>query len=172
MKAVVWNGTEVTVDYARPLPNLRDDYLLIRTVAVALNPTDSKAVSQKRAHKNGLLGCDFAGVVEEIGPHVTKPWKRGDRVFSVTFGGNPSNPEDGAFAEVIVAKGDTCMRIPDNISFEEAASIGVSAITDGQGLFEEMKLNLPTDPIQEKEYLLVYGGSSSAGTLAIQYGKL
>ncbi|GAD93021.1 alcohol dehydrogenase, putative [Paecilomyces variotii No. 5] len=172
MKAVVWNGAEVTVDYSRPLPNLRDDYLLIKTVTVALNPTDSKAVSQKRALKNGLLGCDFAGVVEEIGPRVTKPWKRGDRVFGATFGGNPSNSEDGAFAEFIVAKGDTCMRIPDKISFEEAASFGVSAITDGQGLFEEMKLNLPTDPIQKKEYLLVYGGSSSTGTLAIQYGKL
>lgn len=172
MKAIVVNGTRATVVDSRPIPKLRDDYLLIKTVAVALNPTDAKAITQGRGVENGLSGCDFAGIVEEVGPSVTKPWKKGDRVFGCTHGANSSNAEDGAFAEIIVAKGDTCMSIPDGMSFEEAATIGVSAITCGQGLFQKMKLKLPNDPILNKKYILVYGGSTSAGTLAIQYARL
>jgi NADPH:quinone reductase-like Zn-dependent oxidoreductase len=172
MKAVVLDGTNATVVSSQPIPKLRDDYLLIKTVAVALNPTDCKAISQGRGAPKGLAGCDFAGIVENIGHNVTKTWSKGDRVCGCTHGANRSNAEDGAFAEFIVAKGDTCMRIPDSMSFEEAATIGVSAITCGQGLFQKLGLNLPTDPIKGKEYVLIYGGSTSAGTLAIQYAKL
>lgn len=171
MKAVVWNGNGAELVDSRPLPKLRDDYMLIKTAAVAINPTDAKALSQGRAAINGLFGCDFAGIVDEVGPLVTKPFKKGDRVCGCAVGANSSNPEDGAFAEYIVAKGDTCIKIPDNISFEEASTIPVSAITDGQGL-HAMGLNLPDNPIKAKEYILIYGGSSSTGTLAIQYARL
>ncbi|KAF7585700.1 hypothetical protein BBP40_010261 [Aspergillus hancockii] len=172
MKAVVLNGSNATVVSSWPIPKLRDDYLLIKTVAVALNPTDCKAISQGRGAPNGLAGCDFAGIVENIGRNVSKTWSNGDRVCGCTHGANSSNAEDGAFAEFIVAKGNTCMRIPDSMSFEEAATIGVSAITCGQGLFQKLGLNLPNDPIKRNEYILIYGGSTSAGTLAIQYAKL
>ncbi|KAF8862863.1 zinc-binding oxidoreductase [Acephala macrosclerotiorum] len=155
MKAIVLNGKSATVVDFRPVPKLRDDYLLIKTIAVALNPTDAKAIAQGRGAKNGLSGCDFAGVVEEVGRNVTKPWEKGDRVFGCTHGANSSNAEDGAFAEII-----------------EAATVGVSAITRGQGLFQKMKLNLPSNPILDARYILIYGGSTSAGTLAIQYAKL
>ncbi|KAB8210546.1 chaperonin 10-like protein [Aspergillus parasiticus] len=172
MKAIVLNGTNATVVCSQPIPKLRDDYLLVKTVAVALNPTDCKAISQGRGAKDGLAGCDFAGIVEEIGPAVTKRWNKGDRVCGCTHGANSRDPDDGSFAEFIVVKGDVCMRIPDGMSFEEAAGIGVSAITCGQGLFQRLGLNLPLNPIQKKEYILIYGGSTSAGTLAIQYAKL
>ncbi|GAB1196353.1 hypothetical protein APSETT444_005622 [Aspergillus pseudonomiae] len=172
MKAIVLNGTTATVVSSRPIPRLRDDYLLIKTVTVALNPTDCKAISQGRGAKHGLAGCDFAGIVVDIGPAVNKRWNKGDRVCGCTHGANSRNPDDGSFAEFIVAKGDVCIRMPDSMSFEEAAGIGVSAITCGQGLFQKLGLNLPLDPIQRKEYILVYGGSTSAGTLAIQYAKL
>ena len=172
MKALVWDGTKATVDRSRALPKLRHDYILVKTVAVAINPTDFKAITQARAAKDGLLGCDFAGIVEDIGSGVTKPWKKGDRVCGCVHGANANNTEDGCYAEFIVAKGDTCMRIPDKMSFEEASSFPVSALTCGQGLFQEMKLNLPTQPTQGRETILIYGGSSSAGTLAIQYATL
>ncbi|KAH8810644.1 putative alcohol dehydrogenase [Xylogone sp. PMI_703] len=171
MKAVVWNGTKAELVDSRPLPQLRDDYLLIKTVVVAINPTDAKALSQGRAALNGLFGCDFAGTIEGVGFRVAKPFKKGDRVCGCAVGANASNPEDGAFAEYIVAKGDTCIKIPESITFEEASTIPVSAITDGQG-FHAMGLNLPDNPINRKEYILIYGGSSSTGTLAIQYARL
>lgn len=173
MKALVLNGTQARVVDNRPIPKLRDDYILVKTVAVALNPTDSKAISQGRAAPNGLAGCDFAGTVEEVGSKVTKPWKKGDRVFGSAHGANGNNPEDGTFAEIITVKGDVVMRIPDNMSFEDASTIAVTGITCGQGLFQQMKLNWPTkESGMDKEYILIYGGSSSCGTLAIQYAKL
>lgn len=172
MKAIIWNGSNAILSDSRPLPSLREDYVLVRTIAVALNPTDSKAIQLGKTAKDGLLGCDFSGVVEEVGRGVTKSLKKGDRVCGCTHGANINVPEDGAFAEWIVAKGDTCIRIPDSMSFEEACSIPVSAITCGQGLFQKMKLHLPNDPIQGGPFILIHGGSTSAGTLAIQYAKL
>ncbi|KIX10174.1 uncharacterized protein Z518_01255 [Rhinocladiella mackenziei CBS 650.93] len=178
MKAIIWNGTAPELVTDRPHPRLRPDYLLISTIAVALNPTDVKAISQSRAARNGLLGCDFSGVVLETGSAVVKPFKKGDRVFGFAHGANFNEAEDGAWAEVIAAKGDCCMKIPETWSFEEAATVGASSITCGQGLFQEMKLRLPSvdgDVVEagkDKEYILIYGGSSSAGTLAIQYCRL
>ncbi|KAI1629072.1 putative alcohol dehydrogenase [Exophiala viscosa] len=172
MKALIWDGEKARVINTRPLPRLRDDYILVRTVAVAINPTDCKATSQGRAATNGILGCDFAGIVEEVGAKVTKPWKKGHRVFGFAHGANSNNSEDGAFAEFITAKRDLCMATPEKMAFEEAASVAASAFTCGQGLFEEMKLNTPDNPIGERQYILIYGGSSSAGSLATQYCKL
>jgi NADPH:quinone reductase-like Zn-dependent oxidoreductase len=110
MKALIWNGCEAELNDSRAEPHLRDDYVLVRTVAVALNPTDAKAVTQGRAAKDGLLGCDFAGVILSIGKAVTKPWQQGDRVFGCVHGANANNHDDGAFAEIIAAKGDTCIK--------------------------------------------------------------
>jgi hypothetical protein len=50
--------------------------------------------------------------------------------------------------------------------------LSASAITFGQGLFQKLKTNLLNKYIQKKEYILIYGGISSAGTLAIQYANL
>ena len=172
MKALIWDGTATKVVSSRPPPSLRDDYILVKTVTNALNPTDCKAIRQGRAAKDGLIGSDFAGIVEEIGYKVNKPWKKGDRVCGLTHGANSNNPEDGAFAEIIAAKGDLCMRIPEHISFEEICTLPVAVMTAGQGLFQGMRLNLPDDPIKEKDYILIYGGSSSCGLFGIQLASL
>jgi NADPH:quinone reductase-like Zn-dependent oxidoreductase len=190
MKAVIWNGSQAELVTGRPPPRLRPDYVLISTVAVALNPTDVKAISQGRGATDGLLGSDFAGVVLEVGPHVAKPFQKGDRVFGFAHGANSNEAEDGAWAEVIAAKGDCLMKMPDNDDddvddhvdgwgFEGAATAGASVLTSGQGLFLHMKLRLPNPDGSgspgagpAKEYVLIHGGSSSAGTLAIQYLKL
>lgn len=156
----------------RPIPTLRDDYILVKTVAVALNPTDWKHVAFL-APPGVLVGCDYAGIVEEVGKAVTKPLKKGDRVTGFVHGSNAVHHEDGTFAEYITAKGDLQMKIPDNLSFEEAASLGVGISTVGQGLYQSLKLAWPTTPTTETSTpVLVYGGSSATGTLAIQFAKL
>jgi NADPH:quinone reductase-like Zn-dependent oxidoreductase len=58
------------------------------------------------------------------------------------------------------------------LSFEEAATLGVGVTTVGQGLYQSLKLPLPDKPATEKTYLLIYGGSTATGSLAIQYAKL
>jgi NADPH:quinone reductase-like Zn-dependent oxidoreductase len=75
------------------------------------------------------IGCDAAGIVEEVGGKVTKSLKKGDRVTGFVHGGNEVNHEDGAFQNYIVAKGDILIKIPDNLSFEEASTLGVGITT-------------------------------------------
>ncbi|KAK5052667.1 hypothetical protein LTR84_002532 [Exophiala bonariae] len=177
MKAVIWTGDRAELVNNRPTPRVRPGYLLVSCVSIGLNPTDAKSIATRRSAVNGLLGSDFAGVVLEIGPDVTKALKKGDRVCGFAHGSNFNEPEDGAWAEIIAVVGDCCIKIPEKWTFEDAATIGASAITCGQGLFQEMKLRLPTSKDfisrgiteDEKEYILIYGGSSSAGTLAIQF---
>lgn len=80
-------------------------------------------------------------------------------------------PEDGAFAEQIVVKADVQMRIPAHLGFEEAASLPVGVFTCGQGLVQQMGLRWPGVE-GEKEWVLIYGGSSATGTLALQFASL
>lgn len=58
------------------VPKLRDDYILVKTKAVALNPTDWKHVDYL-ADPGARVGCDYAGVVEEVGSKVTTGLKKG-----------------------------------------------------------------------------------------------
>lgn len=86
--------------------------------------------------------------------------------------GNGQNHDSGAFADYVIAKGDVQLKLPDKLSFEEAATLGVGTTTVGQGLYQSLGLPLPSEPAKEKFPVLIYGGSSATGTLAIQYAKL
>jgi NADPH:quinone reductase-like Zn-dependent oxidoreductase len=154
-----------------PLPRLRDDYIIVTTKAVALNPTDWKSATN-RPSPGAIAGCDYSGIVEQVGSKVTTPFKVGDRVAGFVRGGDPDEHENGAFAEHIAAKGDMQMRVGDNISFEEAATLGVGVTTVGQGLYQSLGLPLPPAKVQEPTSILIYGGSTATGVLAIQYAKL
>jgi NADPH:quinone reductase-like Zn-dependent oxidoreductase len=117
-----------------PLPSLPDDYILVRTLAVALNPTDYKSIDAKMGGDDSSLGgcrpgCDYVGIVEEVGSAVTKPFKMGDRIAGVAHGCNQGVPEDGAFAEWIRVKGDLAILVPDNVKDEEAATLGIGITT-------------------------------------------
>ena len=173
MKAIVIKDKEGYVDRNRAIPKLRDDYILVKTEAVALNPTDWKHIAFGLAAQGGLAGCDFAGTVEEVGSAVTKSYSKGDRIAGVSHGGNAVQPEDGAFAEHVLAKGDVQLKIPDSLSFEAAATMTLGITTVMQGLFQKaLKLNWPTDPVKEKTYVLIYAGSTATGALGIQFAKL
>ena len=173
MTAVTVQGDRAQLVHDRPLPKLRDDYILVKPYAVALNPTDWKHLDYGRAQNDCLIGCDYAGIVQEVGSAVTKPWRKGDAVCGVTHGSNLVEPEDGAFAEFIVAKGDIQIRKPPSITFAQAATIPLGAITVGQGLYQKsLRLRLPTAQTKDDEFVLIYGGATSVGGLAIQYAKL
>ncbi|KAI9661951.1 MAG: putative secondary metabolism biosynthetic enzyme [Bathelium mastoideum] len=155
-----------------PIPKLPDDCILVRTVAIALNPTDWMKINAKG--KDGILvGCDYSGTVEEVGKAVTKPFKKGDRIAGLAHGGNDVNPESGAFARLIVVKGDLQLHIPDNISFEAAATVGVGIGTVGYGLYKTLKIPLPdAEVLSQGKAILIYGGSTASGTLAIQFARM
>lgn len=69
-----------------PIPYLPDDYILVKTVAIALNPTDS-ATLDGPGDNGTLVGCDYAGTVVEVGKDVKRPFKKGDRIAGFSHGG-------------------------------------------------------------------------------------
>lgn len=172
-KAVVIQGPGVAKVVAdRPIPKLRDGFILVKTAAVGLNPTDWKHIDHMIKEAGPVVGCDYAGVVEAVGPGVTKPFKKGDRICGIAHGSNAVQHEDGTFAEYIVVKGDVQIKIPDNLSFEDAATLGVSVTTVAQSLYQGLGLALPSEPARDAAPVLIYGGSTATGIFAIQYAKL
>lgn len=158
-----------------PIPALpADDYILVKTTAVAINPTDWKHVdlADKIPCVGIWVGCDYAGIVEEVGPGVTKSFKKGDRICGPVNGSNGCRETDGSFAKYIAVKGDLQIHTPDNLTDEEAATLGIAITTVGQGLYQHLKLPLPTAPAKEPFPILIYGGSTAMGVSGIQYAKL
>ena len=173
MKAIVLTGRPGTATLVndRPKPRLRPGYILVETKAVALNPADWRQVDYINT-AGSLLGGDVAGVVLEVGPGCSKQWVPGDRICGFVYGGNESELEDGAFAEQVLIMADIGIRIPEWMTFEEAATMGMGVVTCGQGLFQQMRLNRPSQGGGDGNLVLIYGGSSATGTLGIQFANL
>jgi NADPH:quinone reductase-like Zn-dependent oxidoreductase len=84
-KALVYvEDTKVAVQDA-PKPQLRDGYVLVKVRAVGLNPTDWKAINHGGV-VGARVGCDYAGVVEEVGNNLGRPFKKGDRIAGIVHG--------------------------------------------------------------------------------------
>lgn len=173
MKAITLTGTSgvATLVEDRPNPRLRPGYILVKTKSVALNPADWRHVDYFNT-AGALLGSDVAGTVLEVGPECGNRWGPGDRVCAFVHGGNSSELEDGSFAEQVLVKADLGIRVPDWIMLEDAATLGLGIVTCGQGLFQQMRLNRPSQGGSSGDFVLIYGGSSATGTLAIQFAKL
>lgn len=86
MKAIIVTGEREAGIRDVAVPEIPEGALLVKVKALALNPTDWKHVHYGIADVGALCGCDFSGVVEELGPGV-KDYKKGDRVFGVCHGG-------------------------------------------------------------------------------------
>jgi hypothetical protein len=71
---------------ATPIPKLPDDYILVRTKAIALNPTDWSTLDAP-GNSGTVVGCDYSGIVVEVGPAVRRAFKKGDRVAGFGHGG-------------------------------------------------------------------------------------
>ncbi|KAI9848706.1 MAG: putative secondary metabolism biosynthetic enzyme [Sclerophora amabilis] len=160
------------IEQNAPLPTLRPDEVLVRTMAVALNPCDYK-MHERFPCPGAIDGCDFSGIIVGIGAGVSatgKSFRIGDRVCGAVHGSNPIRPESGSFAEYIASEAEFTLRFPDSMSFEGAAALGGTGLaTLGMALFRALELpGTPEDPVQNPETVLVYGGSSSVGTMAMQ----
>lgn len=165
------NDARVVTDTSIPKIT-KPHHILVKVIAIALNPTDWKHVDYGDA---STVGCDFSGIIHEVGASVTD-YKKGDRVFSMAQGSNKLWPENGAFAEYVVVS--FVIRIPEGKSFEEAATGGVAILTVGQGLYQEMRLPWPETELvkgkdkEAKKQILIWGGSSAMGAMGIQFAKL
>src|SRR5712671_4443500 len=96
-KAIVTVSTgHAEIISSHPVPKVRDGVIVVKTVAVALNPTDWKHID-KMAVEGTLVGVDYAGIVEEVGDGVRKDLKKGDKVFGAVHGSDAYQKENGAF---------------------------------------------------------------------------
>ncbi|CAG8982109.1 hypothetical protein HYALB_00003201 [Hymenoscyphus albidus] len=171
MKALVIQelGKAAVIDIDEPMT--RPGYCKFKTVAVALNPTDWRHIDIL-GQKGSLVGCDYAGIVTEIGPGCESDIQVGDKIWGTCHGANNSNPQDGAFAELISQRDDICGKIPKNMSFEQASTFGVGVISIGQVLYQSFGFPLLPEQVFNPVTLLVSGGSTATGMLAIQFAKL
>ncbi|KAF5618356.1 toxD [Fusarium sp. NRRL 52700] len=157
-----------------PVPALEPGYLRVKPTAWAINPDDAYhlGLEDDESCAGAVVGTDYAGVVVEVGPGVQRDFKVGDRIAGGVSGQNILRKHDGAFAHFIHVKGDIQMKIPDNMSDEDAATQGVALITMGVGLYQHLHLPLPGAPAKEPFPVFIYGGSTAMGISAIQFAKL
>jgi NADPH:quinone reductase-like Zn-dependent oxidoreductase len=166
-------GGELRILYDAKLPYIPPDRMMVKVVTVALNPCDFK-MPHRFPSPGATCGNDFAGVVVATGPNIAKQFKVGDRVFGAVHGANPIDHESGAFAEYLRADPEFTFHIPGSMSFETAASISSSVLaTLGLALFRAMPIPFTPGRYAEKpQQVLVWGGSTSVGTMAIQLLRL
>jgi NADPH:quinone reductase-like Zn-dependent oxidoreductase len=152
----------------RPVPAA--DQVLVRVQAASVNRADLDGIEPRpafvrsflglRAPRNHRLGIDVAGVVESVGPRVTK-FRPGDKVFADLFGFG-----QGAFAEYVCASEKAFLAIPTGMSFEDAATIPHSAILAIQAL----RLR-GGRTIRPGDRVLIDGASGNVGPFAVQIAK-
>jgi zinc-binding alcohol dehydrogenase family protein len=154
----------VDVTLPDPVPSGHD--ILVRVVAVSVNPVDTKqrAAGAQVETQPRVLGWDAAGTVAALGSEVTL-FKPGDEVYyagDVTRPG--SNSERQLVDERIVALK------PRTLDFAQAAAIPLTAITAWEAYFDRMKI----DPAggHRGATLLIIGGAGGVGSMGIQIAKL
>ena len=158
---------KVELAYASAIPQPRDDEVLVRIICVAVNPVDGKSTDLSPS-RGATVGCDFSGQLVTIGRSVKQILTIGDPVCGCVFGNNPDELENGAFAEYVAVPGDLVLKIPPGMSYDTAATLGVGMATTGMALYRNMRLPLPGSESGKTDFVLVYGGGTATGTLAIQ----
>ncbi|KAI1298199.1 GroES-like protein [Xylaria venustula] len=166
-------GIPLTIDRSRPLPVMSTPFhVLVRVLAVGLNPTDHKMITHFYMEGNAT-GCDFCGVVQEAGAQSLH--SVGTRVAGAGFPYRPDNPCNGAFAEYAAADSRHLLRVPESMSNLQAAAIGaIGWGTAALAISDPGALNLqalPSNPSDKRKPVLVYGGATATGIMAIQMLK-
>jgi NADPH:quinone reductase len=113
-------------------------------------------------------GDDIAGIIAAVGESVYE-FKQGDRVGAFHEMITPH----GSFAEYAIAHDYTTFHLPNNVSFEEGATIPLAAMTSAIGLFCDLGIPTPwEDRKLENTPILIYGASSACGAFAAQLARL
>jgi len=151
-------GPEVLLPETRPVPTPGPGEILIKVIAAGVNRPDVAQRSGSYPPPPGasdLPGLEVAGEVAAVGPGVTRH-KLGDKVMSLVAG--------GGYAQYCIAQAAQAMAVAPSLSMIEAAAIPETLMTVWHNVFERGAL-------KAGETLLIHGGSSGIGTMAIQLAK-
>ncbi|KAI2463496.1 GroES-like protein [Annulohypoxylon bovei var. microspora] len=151
------------------------DELLVEVKSLALNPIDPKmrdfgfAISEYPA----VFGSDIGGIVIQAGSDVSDIFKPGTRIaaFAPSYFVKGA-PDYGAFQQRSIIPATNASPIPDSITFNEAATLPMAVATTWGG-WETIGLSRDTSySTSDKQGILVWGASSSVGSMAVQTAKL
>ena len=151
-------GPEVLLPETRPVPAPGAGELLVKVAAAGVNRPDVAQRSGSYPPPPGasdLPGLEIAGEVVAVGPGATQH-KIGDKVMSLVAG--------GGYAEYCIAPDAQAIAVPDALSMIEAGATPETLMTVWHNVFERGKL-------QAGETMMIHGGSSGIGTMAIQLAK-
>lgn len=146
-------------DIARPAPQAGE--VLVRVSAAGVGPWDAwirEGMSKVSPPLPLTLGSDIAGIVESVGPEVSE-FGTGDEIYGVT-----NKHFCGGYAEFAVASAGMIARKPEKLSFVEAASVPVVAVTAWQMLFDYANA-------RAGQTVLIHGAAGSVGAFAVQLAK-
>jgi NADPH:quinone reductase-like Zn-dependent oxidoreductase len=154
-----YGGPEVLKLEELPVPAPGEGEVLIKVSFAGVNPIDWKLRSGAYHAFMPVTfpakpGIDVSGVIEEVGPGVST-WKKGDAVLGTAR---------GSYAEFALAKASDVVAKPASLSFEDAASLPVGALTAWQ-LVEEAG-------VSSGQRVLVQGAAGGVGLFALQFAKL
>lgn len=166
MKAALidrYGSSEVVRVADLAIPTMGDTDLLVRVHAASVNPVDIKTRGGKlkvllKYRFPLVLGNDLAGVVADVGARVTR-FKKGDSVYA-----RVDKDRVGTFAEFAAVREGAAALKPTNVTFEEAASLPLVALTAWQALVEIGRLGV-------NQRALIHAGSGGVGTIAIQLAR-
>ncbi|OLS01911.1 NAD(P)H-quinone oxidoreductase [Tissierella creatinophila] len=137
------------------IPKLKEGELLIKVYSTSVNRTDIITREGKVGYlKNPILGVEVSGIVTEKCGESS--FSIGDRVMGLVNG--------GGYAEFAIIQSDRAIKIPDSLSFDEAAAIPEVFLTAYQTLFWLGKL-------KKHETVLIHAAASGVGTAAIQLAR-
>jgi len=166
MKAIMietYGGKEQLKERQMDLPVISDNQVLLEVYATSVNPIDWKV--REGYLKEMLpfefpiiLGWDAAGIIAEVGENVSN-FKAGDRVFA-----RPATTNQGTYAEFVPVDQELLAKMPENMSFEEAAAIPLAGLTAWQCLVDFAE-------IKKGDKILIHAGAGGVGNFAIQLAK-
>jgi NADPH2:quinone reductase len=162
MKAIQlheFGGPEAMVLETVPDPVPAAGQVLVRIRAAGVNPVDTylrAGLYRPDLPLPWTPGLDGAGTVEAVGPEVTR-LKRGQRVYMTA-------PVSGTYAELALGAEAKVFPLPDSISFEQGAALGVPYGTAYRALFQKAQA-LPGESV------LVHGASGGVGLAALQWAR-
>ncbi len=158
-QAITADDCFVKVDLPMPTPGPHD--VLVRICAIAINPVDTKVRAMQKTWQDPvkILGWDASGVITAVGENVLD-FQIGDEVY---YAGDLSRP--GCYAEYQCVDARIIAHKPKTLSFAEAASLPLTALTAWEGLHDRMH-------VSAGKSLLIIGGAGGVGSIAIQLAKL
>ncbi|KAL6306662.1 putative zinc binding dehydrogenase [Sparassis latifolia] len=158
--------------YSKPGPG----EIVIKNAAVAVNPMDWKIQTYGAnfpfpKEYPAIIGADVAGEIYEVGEGVTG-FRKGDRVIGMANWFLTARPQDGGFQHYTVCTSNVVSPLPASIPFKSGCVLPLALSTAAMGLYPSTRLALPLpQPTKLKsinKVLLIWGGSSSMGSAAIQ----